>query len=120
MKQIKRIDQKLLMIKNIIKFFLIEDKLCRNYRKQIFKKIKHLKYSGKKKVLIKADQDFLCKVLVLEEPRKDNFFTHFDRYYLSNRLNLIDSAIDVVNKTEYLKIIQRRRNKIKLVQLEDK
>ena len=108
------------MIKSIFKFFLIEDKLCRNYRKEISKKIKHLKYSGKKEVLIKADQEFLYKVLSLNEPRKDNFMTHFDRYYLSNRLDCVDCALDVMNKVDQQKQIQQRRNNIKLVEVEDK
>ena len=104
-------------MKKIFNLELQEKRVGRKYRKDIFKKIAHLPFSDKKIVLRLIDHKILTEGLaMLDTPRRCSFTTHFDRYYLTNRLNLIDSAIDVMNKTEHQKIIQKRRNKIKLVQ----
>ena len=36
-----------------------ENKMCKQYRKDIFKKIAHLPFSEKRNVLKKVDEDFL-------------------------------------------------------------
>jgi hypothetical protein len=104
------------ILREIFDWGINEERICRDYRKKISKKIDHLKFSEKKEVLRKADQEFLYKVLALDEPWKDNYTTHFDRYYLSNRLNCVDCALDVMSKVGQQKQVQQRRNNIKLVE----
>ena len=107
-------------LREIFDWGINEERICRDYRKKISKKIDHLKLSDKKEVLRKADQEFLTKLLDLDWPRNNNFMTHFDRFYLSSRLNCVDSALDVMNKIDQQQQIQQRRNNIKLVEVEDK
>lgn len=103
-------------LRKIFDWGVNEERICRDYRKQIYKKIEHLKFSDKKEVLRKADQEFLLKLIDLDFPRNNNFMTHFDRFYLSTRLNCVDSALDVMNKIDLQQQIQQRRNNIKLVE----
>ena len=102
-------------LREVFDWGINEERICRDYRKKISKKIEHLKFSDKKEVLRKADQEFLIKLLDLDWPRNNNFMTHFDRFYLSSRLNCVDSALDVMNKIDQQQQIQKRRNNIKLV-----
>jgi len=108
------------ILREIFDWGINEERICRDYRKKISKKIEHLKFSGKKEVLIKADQEFLMKLLDLDWPRHNNFMTHYDRFYLSTRINCVDSVLDTMNIVDKKKQIQQRRNKIKLVKMENK
>ena len=43
----------------IIDLDFVENKVCKKYRKDIFKKIAHLPFSEKRNVLKKVDEEFL-------------------------------------------------------------
>ena len=62
-----------------------ENKVCKQYRKDIFKKISHLPFSEKRNVLQKADEEFLniLENIDMSRPRNVNFFTHSCLLYTS-------------------------------------
>ena len=97
---------------------LEEKKIGRKYRKKIFKKIAHLTLLEKKHILRIADEEFINGLLALDDPRKNHYMSHYDRFYLSTRLHYIDDAVDQLKKTEKdKKILKERKGKanIKLV-----
>ena len=79
---------------------LEEKRIGRKYRKKIFKKIAHLSLLEKKHILRLADQEFINVLLALEDPRKNHYMSHYDRFYLSTRLHLIDDAMNQLKKVE--------------------
>ena len=99
-----------------------EDKVCKKYRKDIFKKISHLPFSEKRNVLQKADEEFLniLENMDISRPRNVNFFTHSDRFYLSARLSFIDKAIKEIKNIKRQQQIQKRKASIKLVWINNK
>jgi|TARA_B100000959_G_scaffold269096_1_gene314521 hypothetical protein len=104
------------MKKKLFNLELQEKRIGRKYRKEIFKKIAHLTFSEKKIILKLTDDEFLTKGLaILDTPRKSVYMTHYDRFYLSSRLQCIDIAMDKMKKVERLQRIQKRKSNIKLV-----
>ena len=103
------------ILREIFDWGINEERICRDYRKEISKKIAHLNFSGKKEVLWKADQEFLKKLLNLDWPRNNNFMTHFDRFYLSSRLDCVDATIDEMKEVKRQQQIRKRKTNIKLV-----
>ena len=99
-----------------------EDKICKKYRKDIFKKIAQLPFSEKRNVLQKADEEFLniLENMDISRPRNVNFFTHSDRFYLSARLSFIDKAIKEIKNIKRHQQIQKRKASIKLVWINNK
>ena len=97
---------------------LEEKRIGRKYRKKIFKKIAHLTLLEKKHILRLVDQEFINGLLALDDPRKNHYMSHYDRFYLSTRLHLIDDAVDQLKKVErdkkILKGLKEKAN-IKLV-----
>ena len=82
----------------------------------IFKKISHLTFSDKKIILRLADEEFNTTGLaILDTPRKSDYMTHYDRFYLSTRLKCIDITMDKMKRVERLRQIQKRKSNIKLV-----
>jgi len=79
---------------------LEERRIGRKYRKKIFKKIAHLTLFEKKHILRLADQEFINGLIALDDPRKNHYMSHYDRFYLSTRLHLIDDAMDQLKKVE--------------------
>ena len=99
-----------------------ENKICKKYRKDIFKKIAQLPFSEKRNVLEKVDEEFL-NILVnidISRPRRVNYFTHYDRFYLSARLSCIDKAIKEIKNIKRHQQIQQRKASIKLVWINNK
>ena len=100
---------------------LEEKKICKRYRRDIFKKIGQLPFSEKKNVLRTADQKFLDIlekiVLDMDRPRRINYTTHYDRFYLSSRLSFIDKAIKEIKNIKRQQQIQKRKANIKLVRI---
>ena len=100
---------------------LEEKKICKRYRRDIFKKIGQLPFSEKKNVLRTADQKFLDIlekiVLDMDRPRRVNSMTHSDRFYLSARLSCIDKAIKEIKNIKRHQQIQKRKANIKLVRI---
>ena len=96
-----------------------ENKICKKYRKDIFKKIAHLPFSEKRNVLEKVDEEFLniLENMDMSRPRNVNFFTHSDRFYLSARLSCIDKAIKEIKNIKRHQQIQKRKANIKLVRI---
>ena len=94
---------------------LEEKRIGRKYRKKIFKKIAHLTLSEKKHILRLADQEFINVLVALEDPRKNHYMSHYDRFYLSTRLHYIDDAVDQLKKAEKLQKVQKQKANIKLV-----
>ena len=84
-----------------------ENKVCKQYRKDIFKKIAHLPFSEKRNVLKKVDEEFLniLENIDMSRPRRVNYFTHYDRFYLSARLSCVDKAIKENQIFEYKMLI---------------
>ena len=99
-----------------------EDKICKKYRKDIFKKIAHLPFSEKRNVLQKVDEEFLniLENIDISRPRSVDFFTHSDRFYLSARLSFIDKAIKETKNIKRQQQIQKRKASIKLVRINNK
>ena len=77
-----------------------ERRIGRKYRKKIFKKIAHLTLLEKKHILRIADEEFINGLLALDDPRKNHYMSHYDRFYLSTRLHLIDDAMNQLKKVE--------------------
>ena len=94
---------------------LEEKRIGKKYRKKIFKKIAHLTLLEKKHILKLADQEFINVLLALEDPRKNHYMSHYDRFYLSTRLHYIDDAVDQLKKAEKDKKILKGKANIKLV-----
>jgi hypothetical protein len=98
---------------------LEEKKICKRYRRDIFKKIGQLPFSEKKNVLRTADHKFLNIlekiVLDMDRPRRINYTTHYDRFYLSSRLSCVNGAINEMRKIKKQQQIQKRKANIKLV-----
>ena len=99
-----------------------ENKVCKQYRKDIFKKISHLPFSEKRNVLEKVDEEFLniLENIDMSRPRNVNFFTHSDRFYLSARLSFMDKAIKEIKNIKRHQQIQKRKASIKLVRVNNK
>ena len=99
-----------------------EDKICKKYRKDIFKKIAQLPFSDKRNVLEKVDEEFLniLENIDISRPRRVNYFTHYDRFYLSARLSCIDKAIKEIKNIKRHQQIQKRKASIKLVRISNK
>ena len=99
-----------------------EDKICKKYRKDIFKKIAQLPFSEKRNVLEKVDEEFF-NILVnidISRPRRVNYFTHYDRFYLSARLSCVDKAIKEIKNIKRQQKIQKQKASIKLVRISNK
>ena len=79
---------------------LEEKKIGRKYRKKIFKKIAHLTLLEKKHILRIADEEFINGLIALDDPRKNHYMSHYDRFYLSTRLHYIDDAVNQLKKAE--------------------
>ena len=94
---------------------LEEKRIGKKYRKKIFKKIAHLTLLEKKHILRLADQEFINVLVALEDPRKNHYMSHYDRFYLSTRLHCIDDVIDGRKKVEKLQKIQKQKANIQLV-----
>ena len=94
---------------------LEEKRIGRKYRKKIFKKIAHLTFLEKKHILRLADEEFINGLIALDQPRKNHFMNHCDRFYLSTRLHYIDDAMDQLKKVEKLQKVQKQKANIKLV-----
>ena len=94
---------------------LEEKRIGRKYRKKIFKKIAHLTFLEKKHVLRLADEEFINGLIALDQPRKNHFMNHCDRFYLSTRLHCIDDVIGKIKKVEKLQKVQKQKANIKLV-----
>ena len=99
-----------------------ENKVCKKYRKDIFKKIAQLPFSEKRNVLQKVDEEFLniLENIDMDRPRYVNFMTHSDRFYLSARLSCIDEAIKEIKSIKRHQQIQKRKASIKLVRISNK
>ena len=99
-----------------------ENKVCKKYRKDIFKKIAQLPFSEKRNVLKKVDEEFLniLENIDMSRPRNVDFFTHSDRFYLSARLSFIDKAIKEIKNIKRHQQIQKRKASIKLVRINNK
>ena len=99
-----------------------ENKVCKQYRKDIFKKISHLPFSEKRNVLQKADEEFLniLENIDMDRPRYVDFMTHSDRFYLSARLSFMDKAIKEIKNIKRHQQIQKRKAGIKLVRINNK
>ena len=99
-----------------------ENKMCKKYRKDIFKKIAHLPFSEKRNVLQKADEEFLniLENIDMDRPRYVDFMTHSDRFYLSVRLSCMDKAIKEIKNIKRHQQIQKRKASIKLVRINNK
>ena len=94
---------------------LEEKKIGRKYRKKIFKKIAHLTLLEKKHILRIADEEFINGLIALDDPRKNHYMSHYDRFYLSTRLHYINDAVDQLKKAEKDKKILKGKANIKLV-----
>ena len=94
---------------------LEEKRIGRKYRKKISKKIAHLTFLEKKHILRIADEEFINGLIALDHPRKNHYMSHYDRFYLSTRLDCIDNVIDEIKKVEKLQKIQKQKANIKLV-----
>ena len=99
-----------------------ENKMCKQYRKDIFKKIAQLPFSERRNVLQKADEEFLniLENIDMSRPRNVDFFTHSDRFYLSARLSFMDKAIKEIKNIKRHQQIQKRKANIKLVRINNK
>ena len=99
-----------------------ENKMCKKYRKDIFKKIAHLPFSEKRNVLKKVDEEFLniLENIDMDRPRYVDFMTHSDRFYLSARLSCVDEAIKEIKSIKRYQQIQKRIAGIKLVRINNK
>jgi len=99
-----------------------ENKMCKQYRKDIFKKIAHLPFSEKRNILKKADEEFLniLENIDMDRPRYVDFMTHSDRFYLSARLSCMDKAIKEIKSIKRYRQIQKRKANIKLVRISNK
>ena len=99
-----------------------ENKVCKQYRKDIFKKISHLPFSEKRNVLQKADEEFLniLENIDMDRPRYVDFMTHSDRFNLSVRLSCMDKAIKEIKNIKRHQQIQKRIAGIKLVRINNK
>ena len=99
-----------------------ENKMCKQYRKDIFKKIAHLPFSEKRNVLKKVDEEFLniLENIDMDRPRYVDFMTHSDRFYLSARLSCVDKAIKEIKNIKRHQQIQKRKAGIKLVRINNK
>ena len=99
-----------------------EDKICKKYRKDIFKKIAQLPFSEKRNVLKKVDEEFLniLENIDMNRPRNVDFMTHSDRFYLSARLSFMDKAIKEIKNIKRHQQIQKRIANIKLVRINNK
>ena len=98
----------------MIKIFdldFVENKICKRYRKEIFKKIAGLTYSEKRNVLKKLDQEFLTVLdnIDMDRPRRLDFMTHSDRFYLSVRLSFVDKAIKEIKRRSNIRLVSRRK-----------
>ena len=103
-------------IKKIFDLWLTENRICRKYRKDIFKKISHLTFSEKRDVLNMVDQEFLNRLEVMVfQPRKSTYINHHDRFYLSTRFDCIDEVLRRINARKKGNYIKKRRASIKLV-----
>jgi len=99
-----------------------ENKVCKKYRKDIFKKIAQLPFSEKRNVLQKVDEEFLniLENIDMSKPRNVDFMTHSDRFYLSARLSCMDKAIKEIKSIKRHQQIQKRKASIKLVRISNK
>ena len=99
-----------------------ENKVCKQYRKDIFKKIAQLPFSEKRNVLQKVDEEFLniLENIDMSKPRNVDFMTHSDRFYLSARLSCMDKAIKEIKSIKRHQQIQKRKASIKLVRISNK
>ena len=99
-----------------------ESKICKKYRKDIFKKIAQLPFSEKRNVLKKVDEEFLniLENIDMNRPRYVDFMTHSDRFYLSARLSCVDEAIKEIKSIKRYRQIQKRKAGIKLVRINNK
>ena len=88
-----------------------ENKVCKKYRKDIFKKIAGLTYSEKRNILKKVDQEFLTVVenIDMNRPRRLDFMTHSDRFYLSVRLSFVDKAIKEIKRRANIRLVSNKR-----------
>ena len=88
-----------------------ENKVCKKYRKDIFKKIAGLTYSEKRNVLKKVDQEFLTVVenIDMNRPRRLDFMTHSDRFYLSIRLSCVDKAVKEIKRRANIRLVSNKR-----------
>ena len=98
----------------MIKIFdldFVENKICKRYRKEIFKKIAGLTYSEKRNVLKKLDQEFLTVLdnIDMDRPRRLDFMTHSDRFYLSVRLSFVDKTIKEIKRRSNIRLVSRRK-----------
>ena len=66
------------MIFKLFDLDFAENKVCKKYRKDIFKKIAGLTYSEKRKVLKKVDLEFVNVIenIDMNRPRRLDFMTH--------------------------------------------
>ena len=92
-----------------------EKRIGRKYRKKIFKKIAHLTLLEKKHILRIADEEFINGLLALDDPRKNHYMSHYDRFYLSARLSCVDEAIKEIKRIKKKQQIQKQKAGIKLV-----
>ena len=99
-----------------------ESKICKKYRKDIFKKIAQLPFSEKRNVLKKVDEEFLniLENIDMNRPRYVDFMTHSDRFYLSARLSCMDKTIKEIKNIKRHQQIQKRKAGIKLVRINNK
>jgi len=99
-----------------------KSKICKKYRKDIFKKIADLSFSEKRNILKKVDEEFLNILMNIDVhgPRRLDFLTHHDRFYLSTRLSCIDGAIKEIKNIKRQHQIQKRIASIKLVSINNK
>ena len=77
---------------------------------------------NKRNVLKKVDEEFLNYIenIDMSRPRRLDFMTHSDRFYLSARLSYIDQVIKEIQKLKKQKQIQKRKANIKLVWINSK
>ena len=96
---------------------LEEKRICKKYRRDIFKKIAQLPFSEKKNILRTLDQKFLniLENIDIYRPRRVNSITHYDRFYLSARLSCVDEAIKEIKRIKKKQQIQKQKAGIKLV-----
>ena len=101
---------------------LEEKRICKKYRRDIFKKISQLPFSEKKNILRTLDQKFLniLENIDMDRPRYVDFMTHSDRFYLSVRLSCMDKAIKEIKNIKRHQQIQKRKASIKLVRINNK
>ena len=98
------------MIFKLFDLDFAENKVCKKYRKDIFKKIAGLTYSEKRNVLKKLDQEFLTVLdnIDMDRPRRLDFMTHSDRFYLSVRLSFVDKTIKEIKRRNNIRLVSKK------------